>query len=98
MLPRLLAFGFLCNPFYTKESKSVDFFGSITLVCASFGETVLYSSSDVLNNFFKELFNGTVRLKNDKILKKKKLLLTKYEHVADVVVKFYSCATYVKGV
>ena len=29
---------------------------------------------------------------------KKKLLLTKYEHVADVVLKVYSCATCVKGV
>ena len=29
---------------------------------------------------------------------KKFLLLMKDEHVADVVVKFYSCATYVKGV
>ena len=26
------------------------------------------------------------------------LLITMCEHVADVVVKFYSCATYVKGV
>jgi len=41
-------------------------------------------------------FKGTVRPKNDQI-KKKKLLLMKYEHVADVV-KFYSCATCVKGV
>ena len=31
-------------------------------------------------------------------LKQNFLLLTKYEHVADIVVKFYSCATYVKGV
>ena len=31
-------------------------------------------------------------------LKKIVLLPTKYEHVADVVVKFYSCTTYVKGV
>ena len=27
-------------------------------------------------------------------IKKKPLLLTKYEHVADVVVKLYSCATF----
>ena len=41
----------------------------------------------------------TVPPKNDKILKNKKfLLLMKYQHVADVVVEFYSCATYVKEV
>ena len=42
-------------------------------------------------------FKGTVRPKNYKIFKKFFLLLTKYEHVADVV-KFHSCMTRVKGV
>ena len=32
-----------------------------------------------------------------KFATKKNLLPTKFEHVADLVVKFYSCATYVKG-
>ena len=31
-------------------------------------------------------------------IKKKNLLLTKYEHVTDGVVKIDSCATYVEGV
>ena len=38
---------------------------------------------------------GLFAPKNDQI--KKKLLLMKYEHVADVVVKFFSCATCVNG-
>ena len=40
--------------------------------------------------------NRTVQAKNGKI--KKKILLMKDQHVADVVVEFYSCATCVKGV
>ena len=39
----------------------------------------------------------TVQAKNYQI-KKEKLLLMKYQHVADIVVKFYSCATCVKWV
>ena len=41
---------------------------------------------------------GTVRPKNDQVFKQFFLLLIKYQHVADVVVKFYSCVTCVNGV
>ena len=38
-------------------------------------------------------FKGTVTPENDKNFKKIVLLLTKYGHVADVVMNLYSCAT-----
>ena len=41
---------------------------------------------------------GITNPKNYKISRIFFFLLMKYEHVADVVVKFYRCATYVKGV
>ena len=43
-------------------------------------------------------FKGTVPPKNDQIFKNVFLPLMKYQHVADVVVEYYSCATCVKGV
>jgi len=45
-----------------------------------------------------EELKGITNPKNHKILRFVFLLPTKYEPVADVVVKFYSCATYIKGV
>ena len=43
------------------------------------------------------LLKGTVPPKNDQTLNFL-LLLMRYQHVADVVVEFYSCVTCVKGV
>ena len=54
--------------------------------------------------YFRALCNVAVSLRlrgryRQKITKlKQKLLLMKYQHVADVVLEYNSCATFVKGV
>ena len=58
------------------------------------GTKLILSVSNTLEAF--EPIKGTVPPRNDKL--KKKLLLMKYQHVADVVVEFFSCATSSKGV
>ena len=58
----------------------------------------------LLNTFLLDLpqtkdhVKGTVRPRNDQIFKYFFLFLMKYQHVEDVVVKLYSCVTYVNRV
>ena len=46
----------------------------------------------------QDRLKGTVRPKNDQIFSHLFMLLMKYQVVSDVVGKFYSCVTCVKGV